>query len=64
MNCVLALEACTPIVGYKQSGIGGDLGQYALDTFVIYHCDPGHTAEYNHSYTQVKSVHVNLGMKL
>lgn len=47
VNCVLAHEISTPFTGYKQSGIGSDLGQHALDT-----------------YTQVKSVHVNIGMKL
>lgn len=36
-----------PFGGYKQSGIGRELGEYALDT-----------------YTQVKSVQVNLGLEL
>ncbi|KAF8068673.1 aldehyde dehydrogenase [Lyophyllum atratum] len=36
-----------PFGGYKQSGIGREMGEYALDT-----------------YTQVKAVHVNLGLQL
>lgn len=36
-----------PFGGYKQSGIGRELGEYAIDT-----------------YTQVKGVHVNLGLRL
>jgi aldehyde dehydrogenase (NAD+) len=35
VNCVFALEGCMPFVGHKQSGIGGDYGQYALDMFVV-----------------------------
>lgn len=47
VNCAQAIEPGVPFGGYKQSGSGRELGQYALDT-----------------YTQVKGVHVNLGMKL
>ncbi|GLB39770.1 putative aldehyde dehydrogenase family protein [Lyophyllum shimeji] len=36
-----------PFGGYKQSGIGRELGEYALE-----------------AYTQVKAVHVNLGLQL
>jgi len=49
INSVLLLDGSLPFVGHKESGIGGEHGQYALalDT-----------------YTQVKSVHVNIGIKL
>ncbi|KAF5370379.1 hypothetical protein D9758_006895 [Tetrapyrgos nigripes] len=47
INCYNTLDTAIPFGGYKQSGIGRELGEYALDT-----------------YTQVKAVHVNLGMKL
>jgi aldehyde dehydrogenase (NAD+) len=65
VNCVAYLEISTPFVGYKQSGIGTDLGEYALDTFVFFlplwaEC----STECGHRYTQVKSVHVNIGLKL
>ncbi|KAF9016045.1 aldehyde dehydrogenase [Hymenopellis radicata] len=41
------LDSSIPFGGYKQSGVGRDLGEYALDM-----------------YTQVKAVHVNLGLRL
>ncbi|KAF4566214.1 hypothetical protein EYR40_001975 [Pleurotus pulmonarius] len=47
VNCYNTVGPSVPFGGYKQSGIGRDLGQYALDT-----------------YTQVKSVQVNIGQKL
>ncbi|KAG7097950.1 hypothetical protein E1B28_005261 [Marasmius oreades] len=47
VNCYNAIDINVPFGGYKQSGIGRELGEYALDT-----------------YTQVKAVHVNLGLKL
>ncbi|KAF9261277.1 aldehyde dehydrogenase [Marasmius fiardii PR-910] len=47
INCYSVLEPNVPFGGYKQSGIGRELGEYALET-----------------YTQVKGVHVNLGLKL
>lgn len=36
VNCLLPPDVCMPMMGYKQSGIGVDHGQHALDTFVIY----------------------------
>ncbi|KAF9043170.1 aldehyde dehydrogenase [Panaeolus papilionaceus] len=47
VNCAQATELQVPFGGYKQSGIGRELGEYAIDT-----------------YTQVKGVHVNIGLKL
>ena len=64
INCAQATEIAVPFGGYKQSGIGSDLGQYALDTFVLYRCRVQRGTEISDRYTQVKSVHVNIGMKL
>lgn len=47
VNCAQAPEINMPFGGYKQSGIGRELGEYALS-----------------NYTQVKGVHVNIGMVL
>ncbi|TFK61593.1 aldehyde dehydrogenase [Pluteus cervinus] len=47
VNCALTSETSVPFGGYKQSGIGRELGEYALDT-----------------YTQVKGVHINIGLNL
>jgi aldehyde dehydrogenase (NAD+) len=32
VNCSNVVEYCVPFGGYKQSGIGREMGQYALDT--------------------------------
>ncbi|KAJ8589538.1 putative 1-pyrroline-5-carboxylate dehydrogenase [Rhizopogon salebrosus TDB-379] len=40
-------ELGLPVGGYKQSGIGRDLGEYALE-----------------NYTNVKAVHVNIGLRI
>jgi len=47
INCVNTLEPNVPFGGFKQSGIGRELGEYALN-----------------NYTNVKAVHVNLGMRM
>ncbi|KAF9261848.1 aldehyde dehydrogenase [Marasmius fiardii PR-910] len=47
VNCYNSTEIQVPFGGYKQSGIGRELGEYALEM-----------------YTQVKAVHVNIGLKL
>jgi len=47
VNCTQNAEISIPFGGYKQSGIGRECGEYALDT-----------------YTQVKAVHINVGLKL
>ncbi|KIM51127.1 hypothetical protein SCLCIDRAFT_1224821 [Scleroderma citrinum Foug A] len=47
VNCYNVLNPNVPFGGFKQSGIGRELGQHALD-----------------NYTEVKAVHVNLGLKI
>ncbi|GLB38845.1 putative aldehyde dehydrogenase family protein [Lyophyllum shimeji] len=47
VNCASTAEVGVPFGGYKESGIGREMGEYALDT-----------------YTQVKAIHVNLGLNL
>ncbi|KIM54978.1 hypothetical protein SCLCIDRAFT_135639 [Scleroderma citrinum Foug A] len=47
INCYNQFDSHVPFGGYKQSGIGREQGQYALD-----------------NYTEVKAVHVNLGLKM
>ncbi|KAI9451457.1 aldehyde dehydrogenase domain-containing protein [Lactarius psammicola] len=47
INCVNSLHPNVPFGGYKQSGVGRELGEYALN-----------------NYTNVKSVHINLGKTL
>jgi len=47
INCVNHLNAQAPFGGFKQSGIGREMGEYALA-----------------NYTNVKSVHVNLGHRM
>ncbi|CAG8554227.1 18673_t:CDS:10 [Acaulospora morrowiae] len=47
VNCYNLVDVSTPFGGYKESGIGRELGKYALN-----------------EYTQVKTVHVNLGIKI
>jgi acyl-CoA reductase-like NAD-dependent aldehyde dehydrogenase len=39
VNCGLDVNVAVPFGGYKQSGIGRELGQYALDTYVLYFLD-------------------------
>ncbi|KAL4063401.1 aldehyde dehydrogenase domain-containing protein [Scleroderma yunnanense] len=47
INCYNQLNAHVPFGGFKQSGIGRELGEYALA-----------------NYTEVKSIFVNLGLKI
>ncbi|ORX38945.1 aldehyde dehydrogenase [Kockovaella imperatae] len=46
VNCFNELHPQVPFGGYKSSGLGRELGEYALE-----------------NYTEVKAVHVNMGMK-
>ena len=68
INCANSLHPNVPFGGYKQSGIGRECGQYALDKWVFVHrtsfarvlqLDTFFT-----SYTNIKAVHVNLGQRL
>jgi acyl-CoA reductase-like NAD-dependent aldehyde dehydrogenase len=78
VNCVNHLNPQAPFGGFKQSGIGREMGEYALAKYVI--------SFYHHlitavdlrllifylvfffpsffSYTNVKSVHINLGHRM
>ncbi|KAF8423745.1 aldehyde dehydrogenase domain-containing protein [Boletus edulis BED1] len=47
VNCINQFDSSVPFGGFKQSGIGREMGEYAL-----------------HHYTAIKSVHINLGIKL
>ncbi|THV04186.1 aldehyde dehydrogenase [Dendrothele bispora CBS 962.96] len=47
INTYHTIETMVPFGGYKQSGIGREQGEYALE-----------------NYTQVKAVHINIGLKL
>ncbi|KAL0066661.1 hypothetical protein AAF712_006264, partial [Marasmius tenuissimus] len=47
VNCYNWGDQAMPFGGYKQSGVGREMGEYSLET-----------------YTQVKGVHVNIGLKL
>ncbi|KAE9391896.1 aldehyde dehydrogenase [Gymnopus androsaceus JB14] len=47
VNCNISAEHNVPVGGYKESGIGREMGEYAIDT-----------------YTQVKAVHINVGLKI
>lgn len=35
VNCAQSTDMSVPFGGYKQSGIGRELGEYALETFVF-----------------------------
>ena len=37
VNHSQTVDLSVPFGGYKQSGIGRELGEYALDTFVFFH---------------------------
>ncbi|KAG6848133.1 hypothetical protein H0H93_003089 [Arthromyces matolae] len=59
VNCVNQLHAQVPFGGYKQSGIGRELGEYAIHQFPA---DAREGTDYViPSYTNVKAVHVNFG---
>ena len=47
VNSYLDSDKALPFGGYKQSGYGRELAEYALET-----------------YTQVKAVHINVGLEL
>ncbi|EIW75446.1 aldehyde dehydrogenase [Coniophora puteana RWD-64-598 SS2] len=47
INCANQTEISMPFGGFKQSGIGRELGEYALE-----------------NYTNVKAVHVNIGIRM
>ncbi|KAI0298762.1 aldehyde dehydrogenase [Multifurca ochricompacta] len=72
VNCISSLHPNVPFGGCKQSGVGRELGEYALDTSVVFlFILPLHEKMANLfvllfaiSYTNVKAVQVNLGRVL
>lgn len=65
INCINTLNPQVPFGGYKQSGIGRELGEYALAKYVAFTfvavCRGMLTSD-TISYSSIKAVHVNLGM--
>ena len=60
-------EISLPFGGYKQSGIGKDLGEYALEKCVCFSLPPSLRAgsdRLRFSYTRVKVIHINIGLRL
>jgi len=66
VNCVNQLNTQVPFGGFKQSGIGRELGEYALHKYVFYFVFLVCVGALRHrnSYTAVKAVHINLDIKL
>jgi len=70
VNCVNRLHPAVPFGGFKQSGIGRELGEYALAKYVIHSfrtCGADCVVLivcYLCSYTNVKSVLVNIGHRM
>ena len=50
--------------GYKQAGFGREMGQYALDEYVMNRCYERRNTNDKYSFTIVKAVHINLGHRL
>ncbi|KAK7043954.1 hypothetical protein VNI00_008122 [Paramarasmius palmivorus] len=66
VNCYNWSDLQLPFGGYKQSGIGREMGEYALETWVTFLAvsKAGRLTKWMDRYTQVKAVHVNLGLNL
>ena len=65
INCANQLHASIPFGGFKQSGVGRELGEYALHQYVPFLLyPPPLVLIHGRSYTAVKAVHVNLGHKI
>ena len=77
INCINHFNAQVPFGGYKQSGIGREMGEYALLKYVFYiscfflkRLSALLITQYRGalflfcSYTNVKAVHVNLAHRM
>ena len=63
VNCINYFHPGVPFGGFKQSGIGRELGEYALSKFVCHSsCQDQHLIAF--SYTNVKAVVVNIGHRI
>lgn len=62
VNCINTLDPQVPFGGYKQSGIGRELGEYALAKYVTFIRLFFMLLIGYFSYTSVKAVHINLGI--
>jgi acyl-CoA reductase-like NAD-dependent aldehyde dehydrogenase len=61
VNCTNVIHPNMPFGGYKQSGMGRECGEYALDKFVFCFTPlKKFLLTFSNSYTNVKSVVVNL----
>jgi aldehyde dehydrogenase (NAD+) len=63
VNCINMFHSQVPFGGYKQSGIGRECGEYALEKCAFISSSHCLRVECHGSYTNVKAVHVNLGLK-
>lgn len=63
INCANQIHANIPFGGFKQSGIGRELGEYAIQQYVSPYLLTFHSllTPLSRSYTSVKAVHVNVG---
>jgi acyl-CoA reductase-like NAD-dependent aldehyde dehydrogenase len=64
VNSAALVSPNIPFGGYKQSGFGREMGQYALDEYVMNQCYERTKTNGKYSYTIVKAVHINLGHRL
>jgi acyl-CoA reductase-like NAD-dependent aldehyde dehydrogenase len=71
INCTNSVHPNVPFGGYKQSGIGREMGEYALNKYVSSFPCASVLREFDIlwtvfslSYTNVKAVQINLGVPI
>jgi aldehyde dehydrogenase (NAD+) len=64
VNCINYFHPGVPFGGFKQSGIGRELGEYALSKSVCHSSRRGQHLIVFSSYTNVKAVVVNIGHRI